>query len=475
MKTKTMTWFAGCVVGLVATTLSFVSCSQPPAECQTGLYAPYAAVFTPKGAMPACATMPGFAVAKGDLFGAEFYHPPTADGTNYNNDITTMTIQSDTMGNLQLNFSDSMYVDGEPKPFVDGIKGDSPFASGTFVSHLPDANDFCPVTTLTPGQEDFATAGGSKFEDSWNSLQFYVTADAPGTQFVGELTRTDNGCSVTYHVVGMWPAVGCTGADANGGPVADATQCSPCANPDKGMTYGSGINPNFPTACTQLYDVRDPIGRGGACVKLSTNPANCGACGTACTASEVCDAGKCKCAADATMCMPDKDSGLPNFCANLSDDAANCGTCFNACKDKQVCSAGKCTDKCGAGLKACPDVNGNPTACADTNSDTNNCGACGKVCTNGACSQGACTCGTGLQLCGKSDLCTDVSSDPANCGSCDNACGVGQTCSGGICSSEATCPSGLALCGGAPFFCTLTGGDPPQTGAPEPACALATQ
>ncbi len=303
MRTKTLRWFAGLVVALGAVAGSFVSCSQPQAECQTGLYSPYAATFTLTSAAPACMKE----ADKGDLVGAEFFHPATADGKTYDDSQTTIAIHSQTMGKWQRVYADDTYADGETLPFTDGQSGHAANAMGKFRSNNPDGNDFCYVDTTQPELEDFTYEDGGavddagapanpelKFEDQWSNLKFYVTAAAPGNQFSGDLTRTVNGCAVQYHVVGMWPAVNCTkldpttGApvmDANGNTEPDITLCSPCANPDAGMATGSGINPNFPVACTQIFNADDTFGRGAApfyCTLMGGDPPQVGAPEPAC-------------------------------------------------------------------------------------------------------------------------------------------------------------------------------------------------
>src|SRR5687767_7985602 len=57
--------------------------------------------------------------------------------------------------------------------------------------------------------------------------------------------------------------------------------------------------PTGPTSCRQ-----NEAQCGAACANLRTDPANCGACGTACTAGQVCDLGRCAagCSAGLLQC-----------------------------------------------------------------------------------------------------------------------------------------------------------------------------
>ena len=127
-------------------------------------------------------------------------------------------------------------------------------------------------------------------------------------------------------------------------------------------------------------------------------------------------------------------------CVDLGQDPANCGACGTACAAGQVCSVGRCAASCAAGLVTCGQ------SCVDLTSDAANCSGCGKACGAGQeCSAGVCACSVGQVACGAT--CADVGSDPANCGTCGKACATGQVCSAGACA--ASCGAGLTSCGGA--------------------------
>ena len=126
-------------------------------------------------------------------------------------------------------------------------------------------------------------------------------------------------------------------------------------------------------------------------------------------------------------------------CVALATDNANCGACGKACKAGEVCSQGACATTCGGGTSQCG------STCNDTQVDPNNCGACGTKCVAGqVCSSGKCvaTCASNEQLCGSS--CVDEQTDNVNCGGCGTICGSGTACSAGKC--VLTCQQGLTLC-----------------------------
>ena len=214
---------------------------------------------------------------------------------------------------------------------------------------------------------------------------------------------------------------------------------------------------------------------GGACVTVSSDPDNCGACGKSCTGGEVCSAGQCTlaCAGGATKCG--------QACVDETNDPANCGGCGTVCTAGQVCSAGKCASTCGGAESTCSVSSGTPY-CANEQTDNANCGACGNVCGAGAaCVSGKCasSCTAGLQLCpGKSaagdggtsgdaaadaasssSYCADESTDNGNCGACGVVCAAGQACSSGKCAL--TCAAGEKLCSpdGGAAYCAAEGSD----------------
>jgi hypothetical protein len=120
------------------------------------------------------------------------------------------------------------------------------------------------------------------------------------------------------------------------------------------------------------------------CIDPMADQRNCGACGSACGASQVCVQGVC-------TCGPGTDS-CGGQCVVTATDSRNCGAsadagaCGHACGSAQVCEAGACRASCTAGVNV--PCNG---GCVDTASDPANCGACGLACSQGqSCRSGAC-------------------------------------------------------------------------------------
>ncbi len=101
------------------------------------------------------------------------------------------------------------------------------------------------------------------------------------------------------------------------------------------------------------------------------------------------DPGDASCLPGETLC-----SGR---CVNTSSDHANCGGCGHACLAHEVCFEGECMVECPSGWTRCEDT------CKDTDEDPLNCGDCGHLCeAYETCVDGACTCepDCGGKVCG---------------------------------------------------------------------------
>jgi hypothetical protein len=75
---------------------------------------------------------------------------------------------------------------------------------------------------------------------------------------------------------------------------------------------------------------------------------HCGACDNACLAGQICEAGTCEatCAAPLVDCPLDTDGDTTadtEICSDLTSDPLNCGTCGTACGMAEACVASTCT------------------------------------------------------------------------------------------------------------------------------------
>ncbi|MFO0606731.1 MAG: fibrinogen-like YCDxxxxGGGW domain-containing protein [Polyangiales bacterium] len=282
------------------------------------------------------------------------------------------------------------------------------------------------------------------------------------------------GCNAGFGDCDSNPSNGCEvnvrGADAN-----NCGGCAVrCAFPNAAATCAAGSCALG--ACNMGFANCDTNAANGCEANTAADNANCGMCGRACAAGQVCSAGVCtsSCGAGTTNCSGD--------CVNTQTDPGNCGMCGNACRPPNAslsaCVMGACVvAACNAGFGDC---DGNVMNGCETNvrgSDVNNCGACNLVCrfpnaaatcASGSCAMGACA--AGFADCDRNPAngCeTNTNTDNANCGTCGRACGAGQACGAGSCATS--CGAGTTNCSGA---CVNTATDPMNCGACARACSL---
>ena len=247
----------------------------------------------------------------------------------------------------------------------------------------------------------------------------------------------------------------------------------------------------------------------GCEVNSSTDPMNCGACGTVCgallNAVSGCVSGACgiaSCNANYGDCNGLAADGCET---SLKADPKNCGGCAHGCNAlnaNSICTAGACViTGCNAGFADC---NKNPADGCEANlgSDPLNCGGCGTTCsfpnanpscTNGTCSFSSCNANYGdcdKMLANGCEINTQA--DLKNCGGCGNTCSLvnaTQKCALGACAilmcnanyadcdkmaadgCEVSTLSDVKNCGGCAMACSLANATPVCTFG---ACAIST-
>ena len=142
--------------------------------------------------------------------------------------------------------------------------------------------------------------------------------------------------------------------------------------------------------CDPYYADCDDKTPNGCETFLVTNE-NCGACGNACPAGQECrldqnNVPQCMCPPDKTLCdLGCRDDGVCyGACVDLTSDMYNCGACGHDCYVPErnavgVCNYGSCVMNCNDGRADC---NNSWSDGCETNidSDPKNCGGCGRVC-----------------------------------------------------------------------------------------------
>lgn len=145
------------------------------------------------------------------------------------------------------------------------------------------------------------------------------------------------------------------------------------------VACGSSDNPSGDPADAGIIDQADAgfTDSSPSCGDTARDPKNCGACGAACAADQVCAEGKCACPLYQTFCG--------GKCVPTADDPSHCGACDIQCTGNLACSGGECSATCLPGLQIC----GN--RCVDPRTDSANCGGCGTTCAPGkGCVAGNC-------------------------------------------------------------------------------------
>jgi hypothetical protein len=222
-----------------------------------------------------------------------------------------------------------------------------------------------------------------------------------------------------------------------------------------------------------------PTADNGCETNTGTDPANCGACGRACstagTAALACSGGLCTstCAANLGNCnqpaAPSPDDGCET---NTSTNTLHCGGCGHDCKGTNAiaksCSAGKCNTYCAIGYANCNQPSP-PTAddgCELDASDTDTqCGSCtnncssqsGQVCGDGSIPDNTCGCNANSDCqfqgasasCNSSGLCVCPISETCQPGEVCRDFGATTDCScngGSGCASNQVCCQNPAGC-----------------------------
>ena len=241
----------------------------------------------------------------------------------------------------------------------------------------------------------------------------------------------------------------------------DPENCGACGNKcpaGQACVFGTCGCPGGLTACGpgQCSDAQ--------CADTKTDTFNCGTCGHICVRPDDfvpkdhvqwgCSDGTCQVVCDGNWgeCNHDPEDG----CETSLTSNENCGACGHACKAGEMCSQKHCvcdpsqTNCCEDGQVVCDGQ------CVALSSNPDHCGACGKKCPGVAldgganvqvtCEKGKCgyACDPGYADCNgdPSDGCEAwLRFDGNHCGKCETACSDGQPCVEGVCAT-APCDGG---------------------------------
>jgi hypothetical protein len=225
------------LLSIAASAAFTTSCTQPLLNCASA-YGPYAAEYTLTSGDPAslCGQLAG------DVLGMSTYFQTGGKNGTPDYENADVAIRPESLGAM-IEYAEARGI----------IEGDEDFyranAIGSFTAGFPNDETFCMAEDFSVAEvslpaieaieDDPATSDVDETQPAqrdirvryvWSNARFVVSADAQGTQFEADLEYTESGCTATYHVVGLYPAVTCKTDD----------EC----NDDK-----NGINPDFAVRC----------------------------------------------------------------------------------------------------------------------------------------------------------------------------------------------------------------------------------
>jgi Stigma-specific protein, Stig1 len=277
--------------------------------------------------------------------------------------------------------------------------------------------------------------------------------NCPSGQFCGQGMMCQLGCKTSNDCNGMGPAVDgglpLTTCNTTTHQCAECNDSSTCplgklCSPSGSCVIGCDSTHACPgglTCCSSL------------CVDTTTDPLNCGACGSPCNAG-----------GNTTCCA--------STCSNITNSPDNCGSCGHVCSSAGVktrsCTTGACTPTCSFGNGDCNAAVKNPPndGCETPVNTPQHCGTCtiacadnatghatGSVCNLPDAGASSCSysCSPNFDDCDKNTApdtngCeASLLSDKLNCGACNSVCDTttnsNTQCTGGGCTG--TCNTNL--------------------------------
>ena len=211
--------------------LTLAGCSeQPEPRCATTLTT-FAARYELVSGSGACAELTG------EILGAMTF---VTDWREDDDDgLYSVAIQSAAAGDL--------VAQGEASdpPVADPDAEHHPYGIGKFTSKTPGDDGLCQIPTLAaaeldmpeiPGTEpDVEATPATSLAYQWQNFRLAVSAGAQGMQWTAELDYTRDGCSASYRVRAVAPAVSCD--DGQGNP--DDAAC------ERRAAELSGVHPSL--------------------------------------------------------------------------------------------------------------------------------------------------------------------------------------------------------------------------------------
>ncbi|MDC0715188.1 hypothetical protein POL68_42460 [Stigmatella sp. ncwal1] len=144
----------------------------------------------------------------------------------------------------------------KPGPFA-ANEGKDPAHSltstGNFTTEYPSKDEVCEVPTLSEARQLVARTPGTPVDVryQWSNVRVQGSAAIPGTQWIADLTYSEDDCTATYVAVGLFPALKCERTEVRDGQNVVVRDPAICALPRPSLS----IDPAFPTLCDETTNL----------------------------------------------------------------------------------------------------------------------------------------------------------------------------------------------------------------------------
>lgn len=276
---RSMQWTVSAGVLFVAVAASSAACDEPKVRC-TVTSGEAIARYRVKGDVPSTckgSTLPGTSTADAASYpiAIEGYVPNPSDDNAYQK-VNSIAIAPefitarivDATQNAGLASYPYAKEEDRPAPPPTGPATDKlPYVFGSFTTVNPDSNNMCAIAAMTVSDLTYPDVPAHKapnpddpsgppndvddqpethIHHEWSNVRVAVSPDSLGTRTFGEVTITQDDCTLSYDVAILFPKVGCDDGKGN----ADPTLCDP--SPNAQNAFGSGISEGIQTDCTNL-------------------------------------------------------------------------------------------------------------------------------------------------------------------------------------------------------------------------------
>jgi hypothetical protein len=151
----------------------------------------------------------------------------------------------------QLSFKPAPLAANEGKDTAHSV-----ISTGNFTTEYPSEDELCVVPTMSEARQRIFQPNGltRDVRYQWSNIRVQGSSAIPGTQWIADLTYTEDDCSATYVAVGMFPTIKCEKSMPGpkpGDPPVTVRDPAICRQPRPGLS----IDPAFPTSCDEATNL----------------------------------------------------------------------------------------------------------------------------------------------------------------------------------------------------------------------------